>query len=410
MIDPSELNIKDYYYYLPNNRIAKFPVMQRDLSKLLVYNEDGIQKDYFKNIHKYLPQNSLLIFNETKVIQARIQMHKETGAKIEIFCLEPYSPTTEIQLSFQQCNSVVWKCFVGNAKKWKTGKLIMEVKHAATPFILSAEKVGKVDNTHLVKLSWDPPAITFADILEHVGMIPLPPYLEREAVEDDKTNYQTIYAQHDGSVAAPTAGLHFTDQVFGNLKKKNISLDFLCLHVGAGTFVPVSTENIAQHSMHTEKVIIKRKSIEQLFNKEYKELIAVGTTSIRTLESLYWFGVKIMVDKAEEFQVHQWDPYQPAYNCGISVQDSMKAILNVMDKREISSLSGVTQLIIIPGYSFKIVDTLITNFHQPKSTLLLLIAAYLGDAWKNIYDYALANDFRFLSYGDSCLFRLKEGK
>ncbi|MCP4553487.1 MAG: S-adenosylmethionine:tRNA ribosyltransferase-isomerase, partial [Bacteroidetes bacterium] len=344
-----------------------------------------------------------LIFNETKVIQARILMQKETGAKIEIFCLEPHSPTTEISSAFQLCNSVVWKCFIGNAKKWKTGKLFMDVKNADTPFILYAEKVGTVENAHLVELSWDPPQITFAEVLKYVGLVPLPPYLAREAVDDDKKNYQTIYAKYEGSVAAPTAGLHFTDQVFESLKKKNITFDFLSLHVGAGTFVPVSTENVAQHIMHTEKVIIKRESIQQLLNKEYEELVAVGTTTIRTLESLYWFGVKIIVDKTDDFQIHQWDPYQPVYNCRISVQDSMQAILNLMDKQEISTLSGATQLMIIPGYSFKIVNAIITNFHQPKSTLLLLIAAYLGDSWRAIYDYALANDFRFLSYGDSCL-------
>lgn len=404
MKHPGYINIEDYNYDLPSNRIAKFPLSQRDESKLLIYKNGDLNQAVFKDIDQLLPSNSLLFFNDTKVIQARLHFFKESGAKIEIFCLEPMQPTSEIQLAFEQKSPVVWKCFIGNAKKWKEGSLKKIIKFENDEIEFFAKRIGMEGEAHLVEFSWVPISYNFSQLLESAGLVPLPPYLNREAEKEDKDRYQTIYAQHNGSVAAPTAGLHFTDDVFRKLDKKNIKTDEVILHVGAGTFKPVSADKINDHEMHTEKIIIRKSSIENLIRKRNKKIIAVGTTTVRTLESVYWFGVKLMVDKSPVFNIQQWDPYQEKYQLNKSVIEILEAVLDFMNKNELEELKGATQLMIAPGYSFNIVDILITNFHQPKSTLLLLVSAFMGSDWKQAYQYASDHDFRFLSYGDSCLF------
>lgn len=403
MMHPKYINIEDYNYDLPSDRIAKFPLGQRDESKLLVYKKGHLSQDVFKNIDQLLPSNSLLLFNDTKVIQARLRFFKESGAKIEIFCLEPVRPTSEIQLAFEQNSPVVWKCFIGNAKKWKEGSLKKMILIEDEEIEFFAKKVGMEGEAHLIEFSWDPIHFNFSQLLESAGLVPLPPYLNREAENEDKDRYQTIYAQHDGSVAAPTAGLHFTDEVFQKLVQKNIKTDEVILHVGAGTFKPVSADHIGDHEMHTEKIIVRKSTIENLLKKDNK-VIVVGTTTVRTLESLYWFGVKLMVDESPVFSINQWDPYQEKYQLNNSMNEILETILAFMSKNELNELHGETQLMIAPGYQFKMVDILITNFHQPKSTLLLLVSAFIGEDWEKAYQYAYNNDFRFLSYGDSCLF------
>ena len=400
------ISIDDYFYDLPKERIAKFPLDERDNSKLLIYKNKIIEKSRFFEIDKYIPENSLLIFNETKVVQARIIFQKESGAKIEVFCLEPVEPSNEIQIAFQQKSASVWKCFVGNSKRWKSSKLIKKIRYEGNEYLLSAERKTRNDNVSLVEFCCEPQFLSFSQILETSGLVPLPPYLNREAEESDKIRYQTVYAKNDGSVAAPTAGLHFTDNVFRKLKKKNISFEKLSLHVGAGTFKPVVSKTISEHEMHTEKILIKRKTIESILSDHTRKIIPVGTTTVRSLESLYWFGVKLIVEKDEKinFSISQWEPYSKELNCGISRKAALETILCLMENNSIDTLCGETKLMIAPGYDFKIADGIITNFHQPKSTLLLLVSALIGDDWKKAYEFAMNNDFRFLSYGDSCLF------
>ena len=400
------ISIEDYFYNLPTERIAKFPLDERDSSKLLIYKNKIIEKSRFFEIDKYIPKNSLLIFNETKVVQARIIFQKESGAKIEVFCLEPVEPSNEIQIAFQQKSASVWKCFVGNSKRWKSAKLIKKILHYGNEYLLSAERKTRNDGVSLVEFSCEPQLLSFSQILETSGLVPLPPYLNREAEESDKIRYQTVYAKNNGSVAAPTAGLHFTDNVFRKLKNKNISFEKLTLHVGAGTFKPVVSKTISEHEMHTEKILIKRKTIESILFDHTRKIIPVGTTTVRTLESLYWFGVKLIVQKDEKinFSISQWEPYSKELNCGISRKAALETILCFMGNNSIDTLYGETKLMIAPGYDFKIADGIITNFHQPKSTLLLLVSALIGDDWKKAYEFAMNNDFRFLSYGDSCLF------
>ena len=400
------ISIEDYFYNLPTERIAKFPLDERDSSKLLIYKNKIIEKSRFFEIDKYIPKNSLLIFNETKVVQARIIFQKESGAKIEVFCLEPVEPSNEIQIAFQQKSASVWKCFVGNSKRWKSGKLIKKIRYEGNEYLLSAERKTRNDGVSLVEFCCEPQLLSFSQILETSGLVPLPPYLNREAEESDKIRYQTVYAKNDGSVAAPTAGLHFTDNVFRKLKKKNTSFEKLSLHVGAGTFKPVVSKTISEHEMHTEKILIKRKTIESILFDHTRKIIPVGTTTVRTLESLYWFGVKLIVQKDEKinFSISQWEPYSKELNCGISRKAALETILCFMENNSIDTLYGETKLMIAPGYDFKIADGIITNFHQPKSTLLLLVSALIGDDWKKAYEFAMNNDFRFLSYGDSCLF------
>ncbi|MFA6999175.1 MAG: S-adenosylmethionine:tRNA ribosyltransferase-isomerase, partial [Victivallaceae bacterium] len=397
----SHIHIDDYDYPLPGERIAKFPLPDRDASKLLVHSDGQISENRFYNVARFLPADSLLVLNNTRVVRARLNFHKPTGAAIEIFCLEPVHPVTEIQLAFAQQKQSVWKCLVGNARRWKDETLRLELPHSDGNIMLEAEKQGREGDAFLILLKWQPQALTFSQVLELAGQVPLPPYLNREAVSSDAQTYQTVYAQHNGSVAAPTAGLHFTNAVFEQLTAKNITTSHLTLHVGAGTFKPVGQGGIARHQMHTEQIVIARQLIETLLSQNGKT-IAVGTTSVRTLESLYWYGMHLIHNPDATFYVSQYDPYQNLPE--VSALQSLTAILDAMDRRQSPMLSGTTQLLIAPGYRFKIINGMITNFHQPRSTLLLLIAAWLGPKWKEIYEYALNHQFRFLSYGDSCLF------
>lgn len=406
---PSDINIQEYTYPLPSEKIAQYPLQERDASKLLVFNGQ-INAATFKNLHQYLPENSHLIFNDTKVVQARLNFSKTTGARIEIFCLEPVEPTREIQDAFQQKSGIIWKCLIGNRKKWKQGVLQMNFSFDGIHHQLFAERLKDEREYSYIRFTWKPESLDFATVLEETGKIPLPPYMNRPDEESDKIRYQTIYAQNDGSVAAPTAGLHFTQAVFDSLKRKNISFHHLTLHVGAGTFKPVSDDKVGEHIMHTEQILIKKSLIEQLLNQEEGKIIAVGTTSIRTLESLYWLGVKIAQNPTQKhYNLSQWEAYEINEKTEHlpSSSESLKTILDYLNKNQLLELRSETQILIGPGYDFKIIDGMITNFHQPKSTLLLLISAYLGNQWKAIYDFALNQNFRFLSYGDSCLF-LKE--
>ncbi len=396
--DISGININDFDYDLPDHRIAKFPKENRDESKLLVHRDHFIREDIFKNVSGYLPADSLLVVNNTKVVRARLFFKKPTGAHIEIFCLEPVEPTPEIQLAFQQKGDTTWQCLVGNARRWKTEILELPLGSDAK---LKAEKLERTTGGFLVRFIWNP-QLTFAEVLEAAGKIPLPPYLHREAVERDSQTYQTVYARYDGSVAAPTAGLHFTERVFYSLKNKNIQTANLTLHVGAGTFKPVGQEGLANHEMHTEQVLVSRTLLEELLDYQGK-VIAVGTTSVRTLESLYWFGVKLENNPDAAFHIQQFDPYLNE-NENLPAEKAIQNFLAYLNRNNLETISGFTQLMIAPGYTFRMIKGMITNFHQPRSTLLLLISAWLGDDWKKVYDYAMQNDFRFLSYGDSCLF------
>ncbi|HJN06769.1 MAG TPA: S-adenosylmethionine:tRNA ribosyltransferase-isomerase [Bacteroidales bacterium] len=399
----SSIEIEDYNYDLPDSKIAKFPLEMRDGSKLLFQSGNAITEKRFSDLPKLLPANSLLILNETKVVNARLLFKKRTGATIEIFCLEPIEPVTDFQQAYQQKSPVVWKCFIGNASRWKSGRLELEFSIYDITVTLFAEKVSQLSEGFLVSFSWDNYDLTFSEIIHVVGQVPIPPYLNRKANTEDSKWYQTIYANHQGSVAAPTAGLHFTKNVINNLQKNGIKTDKLTLHVGAGTFKPVISQTIADHEMHTEKIVVEIDTLKHIRSKLNHPVIPVGTTSMRTLESLYWMAVKLN-NGDDEFFVDQWDPYElivkPDFNC----TKAMSLLISYLEEKKLSELNGETQLMIAPGYSFKIASGLITNFHQPKSTLLLLVSALVGDSWKQVYNFALQNDFRFLSYGDSCLF------
>ncbi len=401
--DLKKIDIETYDYPLPDERIAKFPLAERDASRLLVYRDEKITTDRFRNLADHVPAGSLLVMNNTRVVRARLFFKKATGALIEVFCLEPVEPTVEIQQAFQVCGEAVWKCLVGNARRWKEDPLEVTFDHEGSTVTLRAEKRERTGDAWLLKFSWQPATLTFAEVLESYGRVPLPPYLHREDVESDKQRYQTVYAHYDGSVAAPTAGLHFTPRVFDSLEQKHISRDFVTLHVGAGTFKPVGREGISHHTMHTEQVLVSAGLIERLIQNT-GHIIAVGTTSVRTLESLYWYGVKLGHDPQAAFHTLQFDPYRDNNNALPSAEEALRNILAHMQRHRLEYLPGSTQLMIVPGYQYRIINGMVTNFHQPRSTLLLLIAAWLGDRWKEIYDYALAHDFRFLSYGDSCLF------
>lgn len=402
-----DIRINDYDYGLPDSRIAKYPLVKRDESKLLVYKEGKITDARFSNLPEYLPDNSLMIFNNTKVIQARLHFQKITGAQIEIFCLEPHSPN-DYQLNFQQTQRCSWVCLVGNLKKWKEGDLIKELVVNGEPVIFKARRIQTNGDSHIIEFEWDNTGVTFSELLEVAGELPIPPYLNRDTEEQDKETYQTIYSKIDGSVAAPTAGLHFTPEVFESLGKTGIKTTEVTLHVGAGTFRPVKTEEVKDHVMHSEFISVKRDVVEQLLNHKGK-VIAVGTTSVRTLESLYYIGELLEKDNLPgELKVTQWQPYKSSTEKELPVKESLTNILTYLDKNNLTSLIAETQIIIAPGYIYKIVDGIITNFHQPKSTLLLLVSAFTsGDNWKAIYKHALDNDYRFLSYGDSSLL-LKE--
>ena len=395
------IKISDYSYNLPNEKIAKYPLAERDSSNLLVWKNGAIKKDRFRNLADYLLEDSLLVFNNTRVIHARLFFWKETGAKIEIFCLEPVQPNDH-QLAFQQTEKVVWKCMVGQAKKWKKGELIRKIEINGKTAELKAKKTARENNSFFIEFSWTQ-GFSFAEIIEKSGVLPIPPYLNRNTEPADEVTYQTVYAKTDGSVAAPTAGLHFTENVMAKLNKKNIVLREITLHVGAGTFQPVKSETINGHNMHHEQVIIPKKFIEELLANT-KKIIAVGTTSVRSLESLYWLGIKLGKQKnlSQSLEIEQWEPYENAEQ--ISIQQSLKNILGYLKKTNRETLQFSTQIIIVPGYRFKLINGMVTNFHQPQSTLLLLIGAFLGNDWKKVYDFALINDFRFLSYGDSNLY------
>ena len=395
------IKISDFNYNLPDERIAKYPLAERDSSNLLVWQNGNILKTSFNNITDYLPADSLLVFNNTRVIHARVFFTKETGAKIEIFCLEPVQPGDH-QLAFQQTEKVVWKCMMGNAKKWKSGNLQKIFVFGGKTIELTAWKIKQEGDAFFIEFSWTN-NFTFAEIIEKSGILPIPPYLNRESEPSDEIFYQTVYAKTNGSVAAPTAGLHFTKNILTLISEKNIALREITLHVGAGTFKPVKSETIGEHDMHREKVIIPKKFVEELVSNPQK-IIAVGTTSVRSLESLYWLGLKLEESPviSEGLEIEQWEPYQNKTE--ITVHKALKNILNFLEKNNQKTLQFSTQIIIVPGYRFKLIDGIITNFRQPQSTLLLLISAFMGNDWKKVYDFAFKNDFRFLSYGDSNLY------
>ncbi len=404
MTNPRNIRIQEYDYPLPDHRIAQFPLEQRDQSKLLVFRDGEISQDIFAKLASHLPQNSLIVFNETRVIHARLVFQKISGARIEVFCLDPVEPA-DIQLAFEQTGNCTWKCLVGNAKRWKDDPLVLETIIDDVTVRLSVEKAGKLEEAFLLWFTWTPGEIRFARILDAFGRIPLPPYIDREAEENDNQRYQTVFARNDGSVAAPTAGLHFTPEVMDSLVSKGMVMQKVTLHVGAGTFKPVSTETIEDHHMHAEQVIIPVGVIEKLLSYAGKDITLVGTTTVRTIESLYWQGVKWLKNKPNYplMQVEQWDPYKPEFNTGISVEESLHCLLEVLKEFNCQYIRGTTSLLIAPGYNYHIPTIMITNFHQPKSTLLLLVSAFIGPGWHKAYDHALDNDFRFLSYGDSCL-------
>ena len=405
-MEPKHIQIKDYNYPLPDERIAKFPLAERDTSKLLVYQQGNISQDHFRNLPDYLPQGALMIFNNTRVVRARLHFRKSTptqnenslGALIEIFILEPAMPV-EYQENFLSRGKCSWYCMVGNLKKWKTGALHQEICIGQERVTLSASRVGTHGTSHEIEFSWNSNH-TWAEVLEATGELPIPPYLNRNTEQSDLTTYQTVYSKIKGSVAAPTAGLHFTPEVLSALDAHGIDREEVTLHVGAGTFKPVKSEEIGDHDMHTEHIAVRRETIEKLIRYEGKA-IAVGTTSVRTLESLYYMGILAMQGK-EDLHVEQWMPYESDTK-GIDTCQALSALLEYMDKRNIDVLHSSTQIIIAPGYDFHIVKVMITNFHQPQSTLLLLVSAFVKGDWHSIYDYALANDFRFLSYGDSSI-------
>lgn len=402
MEETKHIKISDYNYPLPDERIAKFPLPVRDQSKLLVYRHGEVSETRFTSLPDYLEAGELMIFNNTKVIQARLHFRKETGALIEIFCLEPIQPNDYV-LNFQQTSHAAWLCMIGNLKKWKEGSLHKEMNVKGHTITLTATRGECRGTSHWVDFTWDNPEITFADILEVFGELPIPPYLNRETQESDKETYQTVYSKIKGSVAAPTAGLHFTERVLQALRDKGVDLEEVTLHVGAGTFKPVKSEEIEGHEMHTEYISVNRQTIEKLIAHGGKA-IAVGTTSVRTLESLYYIGVTIASHPdagQEELHVRQWQPYET--HPTMTTVASLQQILDYMKRHELEALHTSTQIIIAPGYTYHIVQKMVTNFHQPQSTLLLLVSAFVKGDWRTIYDYALAHDFRFLSYGDSSL-------
>ena len=405
-----EIKISQFNYPLPDQRIAKFPMAERDHSKLLLYRHGQVSEDVFYNLPQYLPKGALMVFNNTKVIQARLHFRKSdaegnpTGALIEIFLLEPIAPVDYEQM-FQTTGECTWHCLVGNLKKWKGGELKREVEINGEKVAVFVTKSASFDGQN-VCFRWTNDTISFAEIINAIGELPIPPYLNRETQESDKTTYQTVYSKIKGSVAAPTAGLHFTERVLANLDACEIDREELTLHVGAGTFKPVKSEEIGGHEMHTETISVRRQTFEKLLAHQC-QAIAVGTTSVRTLESLYYMGLKVIANpeiSEDNLHVGQWEPYElEDESRKHSVEECLRALVDYMDRRQINTLHSSTQIIIVPGYKYKIVKMLITNFHQPQSTLLLLVSAFVSGDWKKIYDYALSHDFRFLSYGDSSL-------
>lgn len=406
MEDTRHIHISDFDYDLPEERIAKYPKAGRDTSKLLLYRDGAIAEDVFSNLPQYLAPGALMVFNNTRVIQARLHFHKATGALIEVFCLEPHTPA-DYALSFAARGMCTWTCLVGNLKKWKEGALSRPLDVGGRRLTLTAERVGVSGTGHEVRFAWDDPQVSFAEVLEAVGELPIPPYLNRATEESDLQTYQTVYSKVDGSVAAPTAGLHFTPRVLSALDERGIERDEITLHVGAGTFRPVKSEEIEGHTMHSEWIAVTRRTIDRLMAHDGR-CIAVGTTSVRTLESLYYVGVLLsrQPDASEdELHVPQWLPYDYAAAPGpkLTTMEALGLVARYLDRHALPVLHTTTQIIIAPGYEYHVVQTMVTNFHQPKSTLLLLVSAFVGGRWRPIYDYALAHGFRFLSYGDSSL-------
>ena len=401
-METKEIHISDYNYELADERIAKYPMAERDHSKLLIYHHGEVGEDVFYTLPKHLPTKALMVFNNTKVIQARLHFRKDTGALIEVFLLEPAEPADYEQM-FQMRGQCSWLCLVGNQKKWKEGALTRELDVKGERLVLKATRKGEHGTSQWIDFEWDGD-VPFADIIDVVGELPIPPYLNRETQESDKTTYQTVYSKIKGSVAAPTAGLHFTERVLADLDAQGIEREELTLHVGAGTFRPVKSETIGEHPMHTEYIAVRRHTIERLIAYE-GQAIAVGTTSVRTLESLYYMGLKVMENPdltEEQLHVNQWEPYD-GNGKKEDVRVVLQALLDWMDRHALTVLHSSTQIIIAPGYDYHIVKMLVTNFHQPQSTLLLLVSAFVKGDWRRIYDYALSHDFRFLSYGDSSL-------
>ena len=405
MKETKHIHISDFDYKLTEERIAKYPVAVRDQSKLLIYNHGELSNHLFTSLPDFLPEGSLMVFNNTKVIQARLHFRKETGALIEIFCLEPHFPN-DYQLIFEQRHSCQWLCLVGNRKKWKDGILLRTIQIGTNKVTLRAEDKSSANMSDVIEFSWDGPELTFAEILDAVGELPIPPYLNRKTEESDKQTYQTVYSKIEGSVAAPTAGLHFTERVLEAIDRKNIERDEITLHVGAGTFKPVKSVEIENHEMHAEYIFVPRTSVERLLCHG-GHCIAVGTTSVRTLESLYYIGLKLIQNpdsSEEQLSIEQWMPYDlPDSLKNVSTMDALQAILEYLKRNQLKALHTSTKIIIAPGYHYHIVERMVTNFHMPKSTLLLLVSAFIGEDWREVYDYALNNDFRFLSYGDSSL-------
>ncbi len=402
MNTPKQIRIADYDYPLPDERIAKYPLDERDHSKLLVWRDGSIVENHFFDLPDHLEQGDLLIYNNTRVIQARLHFQKETGAQIEIFCLEPRTPADYLQ-SFEATDTCVWKCLVGNLKKWKEGELSQTLLIDGQFVVVCAERLSADEGmTHDIRFSWNNDAITFADILQHFGELPIPPYLNRATEESDKTTYQTVYSKIDGSVAAPTAGLHFTRDVLRQLTLKGVREDEVTLHVGAGTFQPVKSDEIGDHPMHREIISVNRSTIADLLRFR-GHIVAVGTTSVRTLESLYYLGCRIHKNPDNpDLNVSQWEPYENDYT--LTTDEALQTICDYLAARHLPALDAATQIMIVPGFQFRLVSKMITNFHQPKSTLLLLVSAFVGDGnWRTIYNYALDHEFRFLSYGDSSL-------
>lgn len=397
---PKDLKIEDYTYALPDERIAKYPLAERDASKLLVFNKRQLTEDTYRNIAQYIPEGALMVFNRTKVVQARLLFTKETGGVIEVFCLEPHEQYSDVQTAMLQTHSVLWKCIVGGASKWKHG-LVLEQQHDG--FTLKAGIADRGEGYFTIELAWDTD-MSFAEVLHIAGKVPLPPYLHRDAEASDEERYQTIYAKDKGSVAAPTAGLHFTERIMDSLREKHIETAFVNLHVGAGTFMPVKSDTMQGHTMHAEWIHVDVDTIQQLIANLDKGIVAVGTTTMRTLESLYWIGAKLLnhtVPDFEGYAVNQWDPYEMETDADTAT--ALQALVDYLLQNKQTSLVTKTQILIAPGYKNRVVRGLATNFHQPQSTLLLLVASMLGDDWRRLYEHALQHDYRFLSYGDGCL-------
>lgn len=402
---PKHLSIKDFTYNLPEEKIAFHPLNNRDDARLLVFKDQEIQTDIYRNIASHIPEETLMIFNNTKVVEARLLFKKDTGSVIEVFCLQPHELYADITTAMNQTGSVQWLCLVGGASKWKSGQILsLPFEAGASTFTLEAGLIEKRSDCFVIELKWSGD-LSFAEVLHYAGHVPLPPYIKRQDETADKNRYQTVFARYDGSVAAPTAGLHFTEEVLASIRHKNIDTGFVTLHVGAGTFRPVKAETMQEHDMHSEFIEVEQELIRQLIDQGSKPLVAVGTTSLRTLESLYWLGARLMVNP-QAFEndlpfLSQWEAYEHTHLPNKT--DALKALQVYLAEAGSSRLIAKTQIIIAPGYTFKMIDGLVTNFHQPSSTLLLLVAALIGDNWKKVYDYALQNDFRFLSYGDGSL-------